>query len=41
MAIVHINLDTLSYELQKRGFTREIAERAVAALAAPDDGETK
>jgi hypothetical protein len=39
MAIFHVNQETLSNELQKRGFTRDIAERAVAALASPDEGE--
>ena len=36
MALIHINLDTLVADLERRGFAREIAERARAALAAPD-----
>lgn len=40
MALININLDTLVEDLQKRGFTREIAERAHAALSAPDDEDS-
>jgi hypothetical protein len=40
MAIIHINLGTLVADLEKRGFTHDIAERAHAALMAPDEDAT-
>jgi hypothetical protein len=40
MALIRINLDTLVADLEKRGFRRDIAERAHAALSAPDEGKT-
>ena len=37
--IIHIDLDTLVEDLEKRGFSRDVAERARAALAAPNNEE--
>ena len=37
MTLIRINLDTLVADLEKRGFRRDIAERAHAALSAPDE----